>query len=106
MKTESLSQRLQDLACAVSLTEKGVEALADRRSPTTRKSRRTRWLWGAVPAAAAAVLAIFLLLRSPHQPKDTFTDPTLAYVELTRAFSLFSEALQEIDEPVFCQEAK
>ena len=44
--------------------------------------------------ALAALAAVLLLPRRAPQPEDTFTDPQLAYAELTRAFALFGEALQ------------
>jgi hypothetical protein len=101
---KDFSERLQDIVCAISLSEKGLEALVDRDDAPNRSRRHIRWIWVAVPAAA--IVAIILFLKQPHQPKDTFTDPTLAYIELTRAFSMFSEALKDIDEPVFSQESK
>ena len=92
---EALSDRLREMACAASLTEKGLASPEDRPAP-----RPTRWIWGVVPAAALAALAVFLMVRKPQQPKDTFTDPTLAYIEMSRAFSMFREAVQEVGDPI------
>ena len=47
-------------------------------------------------AAAAAIIAYVLLFRPPQRVKDTFSDPTLAYIETMRAFSLFNDAVQDI----------
>ena len=92
---EEFPARLQEMACAACLAEKGTESLADRPGSAASGRRPVHWLRGAVPAAALAALACFLLLpRLTPQPKDTFTDPQLAYAELTRALSLFEEALQ------------
>ena len=82
---ETLSEGIKDIACAVSLMEKGKE-----------ESHVSPWLWGLIPAAAAAVIACVLLFRQPRQIKDTFSDPTLAYIETMRAFSLFNDAVQDI----------
>ncbi len=82
---EPLSEGIKDIACAVSLMEKDKEG-----------KRVSPWLWGFIPAAAAAVIACVLLLSQPQRPKDSFSDPTLAYVETMRAFSLFNDAVQDI----------
>jgi hypothetical protein len=96
----SLSERLQEFACAAVLAERGTEALAERAGDAAARRRPARWAWGVVPAAALAALALVLLLRSPQRPKDTFTDPTLAYIEMARAFSIFNEAMQDIARPI------
>ena len=90
---EEMRTRLRDIACAARLDAGGMASLDGHRQESVR--RRYLWLRGLVPAMALAALAAVLLLnrRSP-QPKDTFTDPKLAYAELTQAFALFGEALQ------------
>lgn len=97
---EALPDRLQAMASAAVLAEKGLEALADKFDAIALRRRPARWFWGAVPAAALAAVAIFLLVRKPQQPKDTFTDPTLAYIEMSRAFAMFREAVQEVGQPI------
>lgn len=94
----TLSAGLQDIACAASLVGNGLEALDLPSSPA--KSHVSPWLWGAIPAAALAAVVCILLLRQPQRPKDTFSDPTLAYVETMRAFSLLNDVIQEITIPV------
>lgn len=90
---EEMRTRLRDIACAARLDAGGMASLDGHRHESVR--RKYLWLRGLVPATALAALAAVLLLnrRSP-QPKDTFTDPRLAYAELTQAFALFGEALQ------------
>ena len=82
---EPLSEGIKDIACAVSLMEKDKEG-----------KRVSPWLWGFIPAAAAAIIAYVLLFRPPQRVKDTFSDPTLAYIETMRAFSLFNDAVQDL----------
>lgn len=81
---EPLSEGIKDIACAVSLMENG------------KGTHVSPWLWGLIPAAAAAIIAYVLLFRPPQRVKDTFSDPTLAYIETMRAFSLFNDAAQDI----------
>ena len=81
---EPLSEGIKDIACAVSLMENG------------KGTHVSPWLWGLIPAAAAAIIAYVLMFRPPQRVKDTFSDPTLAYIETMRAFSLFNDAVQDI----------
>lgn len=97
---EALPDRMQAMACAASLAEIGPDALADKPVATAPRRNPVRWLWGAIPAAALAAVAVFLLVQKPQQPKDTFTDPTLAYIEMSRAFAMFREAVQEVGQPI------
>lgn len=70
----------------------GIPGLAEKtlgRKSSGRPSQSWRaWYW-AVPAVAAALVAAVLVFRS--QPKDTFSDPYLAYAEVQKAFGQISE---------------
>lgn len=96
----TLSEKLQEIACVAALAEKGAEALDDRAGVAAARRRPARWAWGVIPAAALTALAILLLFRQPQCPKDTFTDPTLAYLEMARSFSLFNDAMKDIAQPI------
>ena len=70
----------------------GIPGLAEKtlgRQSSGRPSQGWRaWYW-AVPAVAAALVTAVLVFRS--QPKDTFSDPYLAYAEVQKAFGQISE---------------
>ena len=70
----------------------GIPGLAEKTlgwQSSARPSQGLRaWYW-AVPAVAAALVAAVLIFRS--QPKDTFSDPYLAYAEVQKAFGQISE---------------
>ena len=87
---EEMRTRLRDIACAARLDAGGMASLDGHRHESVR--RKYLWLRGLVPVTALA--AVLLLNRRSPKPKDTFTDPKLAYAELTQAFALFGEALQ------------
>ena len=59
--------------------------------PVVRKAGIFRpLLWG-IPAVAAALVAAVIVFRSvPQQPKDTFSDPYLAYAEVQKAIGQVS----------------
>ena len=67
---------------------RGEELLRVRGEARPRKS--AVWKRWAVAAAAAAVVALAVTLSVPSRPKDTFSDPLLAYAEVQRAFDLIS----------------
>ena len=50
----------------------------------------------AVPVAAA--IAIALIVIRPKDPKDTFTDPQLAYAEVEKAFAYISNQIEKGSE--------
>ena len=93
-----LKASLEALAGASELLDEGptasgvIPGLAEKtlgRKSSGRRSQGLRaWYW-AVPAVAAALVAAVLVFRS--QPKDTFSDPYLAYAEVQKAFGQISE---------------
>ena len=74
-----------------------IPGLAEKRLGRQSSGRRSQglratWYW-AVPAVAAALVAAVLVFRS--QPKDTFSDPYLAYAEVQKAFGQISQKGEE-----------
>lgn len=70
-------------------TGRAVETSEGRHSRRDRLSLRT-WYW-AVPAVAAALVAAVIIFRSvPEEPRDTFSDPYLAYAEVQKTFDQIS----------------
>lgn len=89
MSLEDLMEIADDssVKAADGLTEKISEGISA--TEIMRDGRnRARFAAGAVSIAVAAGLAILLAL--PHQPKDTFDDPALAYAELEKTFAYIS----------------
>lgn len=72
----SLNGRLQDAMAASSLKKE--------------KNSGRRVLYGACGALAVAAASVAVVVSLPTQPKDTFTDPLLAYAELEKTFSYIS----------------
>ena len=54
------------------------------------KPRRPLLRW-AIAAAVAAALALGIYFSIPKSPRDTFSDPYLAYAEVQQAFELISQ---------------
>ena len=78
-----------DLKASLEALAGAAKVLEDRPAASSRPSQGLRtWYW-AVPAVAAALVAAVLVFRS--QPKDTFSDPYLAYAEVQKAFGQISE---------------
>ena len=78
-----------DLKASLEALAGAAKVLEDRPAAAGRRSQGLRaWYW-AVPAVAAALVAAVLVFRS--QPKDTFSDPYLAYAEVQKAFGQISE---------------
>lgn len=77
-----------DAACPVP------EELHAKTTETLSRLKRARTLrWSAAGVAAALVaIGIGLNLR-PSEPKDTFTDPYLAYAEVERVFAKISDTV-------------
>ena len=60
-----------------------------------REVARNRW-YKIAGAAAIVILAVGLsLLKAENEPKDTFSDPYLAYAELERALAIVSDGIQK-----------
>ena len=78
-----------DLKASLEALAGASELLDEAPAASSRRSRGLRaWYW-AVPVVAAALVAAVLVFRS--QPKDTFSDPYLAYAEVQKAFGQISE---------------
>lgn len=78
---EDLRASLEALAGAAELAEN---------EGSVQKGRAKPWLW-AVPAVAAALVAAVIIFRSvPAAPKDTFSDPYLAYAQVQEVFDQIS----------------
>ena len=78
-----------DLKASLEALAGASELLDEKPAAAVRPSQGWRaWYW-AVPAVAAALVAAVLVFRS--QPKDTFSDPYLAYAEVQKAFGQISE---------------
>ena len=73
------------------------EELYARTEGTLRRLKRVRTLRrSALGAAAAVVLAVGIGLASrPEDPKDTFSDPRLAYAEVEKAFGIISDVMEK-----------
>ena len=79
---------LEDKPAAAGVIPGLAEKRLGRKSSGRRSQAWRTWYW-AVPAVAAALVAAVLVFRS--QPKDTFSDPYLAYAEVQKAFGQISE---------------
>lgn len=80
---ENLEDRLKAAVLAAAITEE---------KKTAGRYRRPVLRW-AVPAVAAAALAV--LLAFPSGPKDTFSDPALAYAEIERTLAYISQKIDK-----------
>ena len=84
-----------DLKASLEALAGAAELVSEKDTPTAvvRPSQGLRaWYWAA-PAVAAALVAAVLVFRS--QPKDTFSDPYLAYAEVQKAFGQISQKGEE-----------
>ncbi|MCR5760330.1 MAG: hypothetical protein K6G39_08260 [Bacteroidales bacterium] len=90
---EQLSQIAEDSSVKVpeSLAE-SLEALVGAAALTEEEPRRKpAFIPWAIAAAVAAVLGTGIFLNVPRRPKDTFSDPYLAYAEVQRSFDRISQ---------------
>ena len=81
---EDLAGRLEEVATAIILAERGLQALDDK--------PRRHWVWAAVPAVALASLAAVLLVG---RPRPLPPEAEAAYAQFEKAFSYFSEAITD-----------
>lgn len=58
-------------------------------------SRRRRSFWLPAAAAAAIVAGVFIFTGNFRRPKDTFSDPYLAYAEVERTFAFVSDKMDK-----------
>ncbi|NLZ51335.1 MAG: hypothetical protein GX899_06520 [Rikenellaceae bacterium] len=75
---EDLSKSLSELLGAAELMEEPV------------KPQRPLLRW-AIAAAVAAALGLGIYFSIPKSPRDTFSDPYLAYAEVQQAFEFISQ---------------
>lgn len=75
---EDLSKSLSELLGAAELVEK----------PAKPQRPLLRW---AIAAAVAAALGLGIYFSIPKSPRDTFSDPYLAYAEVQQAFEFISQ---------------
>lgn len=90
---EQLSQIAEDSSVKVpeGLAE-SLEALVGAAALTEEEPRsKQAFIPWAVAAAVAAVLAMGIFLNIPRRPKDTFSDPYLAYAEVQKSFDRISQ---------------
>lgn len=69
-----------------------VTAALDREERRRVSSRR---IWGGAAAFAATACAAVLLIFHTGEPKDTYSDPEMAYAELERSFALISSKVDK-----------
>ena len=83
----------QDIQVPEGLTDRLETALLASDTKPLEMAKRNRGLFVTLPAiAAAAALALVLVL--PGRPKDTFSDPLMAYAELEKTFSYMSSKME------------
>lgn len=95
LSLESLEQiaDCQDIQVPEGLTDRLETALLASNAKPLETAKRNRGLFVALPSiAAAAALALVLVL--PGRPKDTFSDPLMAYAELEKTFSYMSSKME------------
>lgn len=80
---ENLEDKLKATVLAAAVAE-------ERKTSQRRFQAALRW---AAPAFACAALAALLIV--PSRPKDTFSDPEVAYAELEKTFSYISQKIDK-----------
>lgn len=91
LQMEELERMAEDCSIAVpeDLALKVESALIA--TAGARKAIARAWKLTGIVSLAGAALAAVLFVGSPRQPKDTYSDPLLAYAEIERAFNYISQ---------------
>ena len=90
MSAEMLESISEDLSIDV---PSGIRERLEKSLPSGRREKKYLWIAG-VAAAAAAILALGINYNQIHrQPKDTFSDPALAYAQLEKTFNHISDKI-------------
>lgn len=76
---EGLRERLENTVTATAMSEQGEQEKRRRMSP-----------WLAAGPAALAAASLTLIITLSKEPKDTFSDPMLAYAEVEKTFAYMS----------------
>ena len=92
LSIEELEQKALEAPVSVpdGLESRLRQALAAREIADAARPHPVRWIAPAAVAAAAAAAILFLPQRGP---KDTFSDPLLAYAEVEKAFQTISDKM-------------
>lgn len=80
----SLSAKLKTAVAAAAFAEEQKE---------TRRRKKSRI--AALSAAVALAAGLAIVLSVPTRPKDTFSDPALAYAELEKVFAYISSEMDK-----------
>lgn len=90
LRIEDLEKMAQDSSICVP-EDMGAKVESALIAAAAHKAAKARaWKYAGVLSLAAAATAAVLVLGNPSQPKDTFSDPLLAYAEIEKTFSYIS----------------
>lgn len=90
MSAEMLEDISQDKSIEV---PSGLRARLEKSLPSGKKDRKYLWI-AALAASAALVFTIGVNYYDMHRlPKDSFTDPALAYAQLEKTFNHISDRI-------------
>lgn len=76
---EGLRERLENTVTATAMSEQGEQEKRRRMSP-----------WFAAGPAVLVAASLTLIITLSKEPKDTFSDPMLAYAEVEKTFAYMS----------------
>ena len=94
----ALTPETQATEALTSETQAAETATSEPKAPETLPRRTLSFAGYRRPialAAAAAAACLILFVTVPHQPKDTFDDPMLAYAELEKTLGRISSKLDK-----------